>query len=102
MRKMSDKPWTTSQKIDRAAKFCTAEGMMAYVRITLRNYDADQAAEDRKTARLTLIFHAMWIIIGAIVAAIMVALGCDVFLSISVGAIVSLGQEILDFIKGTG
>jgi hypothetical protein len=44
----------------------------------------------------------MWIIIGAIVAAIMVALGCDVFLSISVGAVVSLGQEILDFIKGTG
>jgi hypothetical protein len=102
MRKMSDKPWTTSQQVSREFKPCSAEAMMAYVRITLRNYDADQAAQDRKTAQLTLIFHGMWIIIGAIVAAIMVALGCDVFLSISVGAVVSLGQEILDFIKGTG
>ena len=100
---MSDKPWTTSQQISREApQYVTAQAMMAYTRITLRNYDADQAEQDRKTARLTLIFHAMWIIIGATVAAIMVALGCDVFLSISVGAVVSLGQEILDFIKGTG
>jgi hypothetical protein len=102
MRKMSDKPWTTSRQVNREFKPCSAEAMMAYVRTTLRNYDADQAAQDRKTAQLTLIFHGMWIIIGAIVAAIMVALGCDVFLSISVGAVVSLGQEILDFIKGTG
>lgn len=100
---MSDKPWTTSQKISRdMPQYVTAQAMMAYTRITLRDYDAEQAAADKHTRKLTLIFHAMWIILGALVAAIMVALGCDVFLSISVGAAVSLGQEILDFIKGTG
>jgi hypothetical protein len=76
--------------------------MQAYVRVTLKDYDAEQAREDRKTARLTLIFHAFWILVGAAVSAVMVIQGGNIYLSIAVGAACSLGQEIWDFIKGTG
>lgn len=100
---MSDTPWTTSQQTSREMpKYVTADAMMAYTRITLRNYDADQAEKDAKTATLTLFYHSLWIAVGAVVAAVMVTLGCDVYLSISVGATCSFGQEAWDKIKGTG
>jgi hypothetical protein len=104
---MPDTPWTTSQKIDRTAKATvSAEAMMAYTRnytnFVLSDYDRKQADEDAATATKTLFYHSLWIMVGASTSAVMIAMGCDIYLSIAVGAIVSLCQEIWDKIKGTG
>jgi hypothetical protein len=80
----------------------TAEGMMAYVRVQMTMRNEADAQADKIEHQRTFAWHVSLVITGVALAAVAAFFGLDIYLSIALGGIPQVTQEIIDIVKDIG